>query len=142
MDRALQLAIREYVETRSNEAAHRVTQLLIRIRGAAWENIPSHSPDGLTYAGLLRALADLPDEQLGHDVCFYDAESELWRGATAVLNNTAADFNMDTFCGDPIIVDVRCLHCFRPFNTARSRRHFAEIDLEDYCDGCQDEIPD
>ena len=135
MDRALQLALRDYAYTNSDEDAHRVANLLRRTIDDRIAAIPAKSRHGnLTYAGLLRTLLDLTDSQLGDDVTHYNSADEEWRPATDFFTNDDLTDVLDT--GHGILIDIRCDNCGETFDSERALRHFLEPDLDDICDNC------
>jgi hypothetical protein len=135
MDRALQLALRDYAISESDEDAQRVARLLLRSRSDSWEEIPSKSEYGyLTHAGLLRALSDLTDEQLADDISYYTSEGEQYSSATDFFTNDDFTDVLDT--GHGMLLEITCDACGSPFDSERAERHFTEPDLDDFCDDC------
>jgi len=134
MDRALQLAIRAYIASGSDEDAHRVARLLLKSQTDTGQPILSKTPHGyLTYAGLLQALAALDDEQLGQDV-FYVNDLDEYFGVTDFL--VAGPENPTVDPGQWFLTGLHCEVCNEPLPTERAIRHYEEPDLEDVCDEC------
>ena len=136
MDRALQLALRDYSLTNSNEDAHRVAILLRRSINDRIASIPSKDPYGaLTFAGLLRNLLDFTDSQLEDTVSHYNSVEEEWREATDLFTNDDLTDALDT--GHGMLIDIRCDNCGSAFASERALRHFTEPDLDDICKICR-----
>ena len=128
MDQALRIAIRQYAAQPTPENAQSLARLYLRSLGVPLpSDIPEKQHGHLTYAGLLRRLLQLTDDQLAAIVTDYSAEIDEFYAMTDfhIIKNTDI-----LNAGHPIIVRHSCRRCNAPLGQPEISDHFAALDNE------------
>jgi len=136
MDQMLRTLLRIFIADPSSENAMRLASAFARSSGASpigFLAIPNRISGYLTYAGLLKKLLELSDNDLSYTALVNNIPADEFYGLTTLYFHPNDDV-VDQ--GAPVLARHICDRCGRVFSDERTMLHLVDEFLDDLCRNC------